>query len=416
MENLNRRDFIKTVSLGATFALAPNLFAGERPHIVIVGGGFAGSTCAKYLKLWGGSSIDVTIVEQNSNYVSPILSNLVLNNLESVSSLTFSHTTLSSKYNINVVNSKVIDVDNEGKNILLESGNTLSYDKLVLAPGIDFIPVNGHYFSQIPHAWVAGEQTTLLKQQIDAMVDGDEIIITVPKSPYRCPPGPYERACLVAEYLQDTNRRNCKVSVFDGNENFTVKADIFSEAFADYSIEYVPNVDVIAVDSETKELTYALDGVVQTKRATVLNIIPEQKAGKIIFTAGVNSGNWAPVDLLTYESTIKKGIYIIGDSQGSSQGKAGHIGNSEGKICADGILRSLNNLEPYDSPKTNSACYSPISTTQASWLTAVYQYNPTTKVMELVPNKGYPKSGKPSNENFKSMYQWTGNLFADSFS
>lgn len=416
---LERRDFLKFLGFSAvSFAFTPNLLkAVTIPNIVVVGGGFAGSTCAKYLKLWGGSSINVTLVEPNANYISPILSNLVLNNQKNLSDITFNYSLHSSKYQINILQKSVASIDKLYKNIVLNDNSTLSYDYLVLATGIDFTKVNDYDFAEIPHAWVAGVQTTILKQQIDSMVNGDEFVMSIPKAPFRCPPGPYERACVVADYLKNVKKfTNSKVTVLDANADFLVEKETFSSAFNTHGITYIPNATITAVNSETKTVTYntLLESNIQ-KTAKVLNIIPNQKASKLIFDSGLNSGNWASVDAISYESTISNDIFIIGDSQGTIQPKAGHIANSEAKICVDAILRKINNIPLYANPKTNSACYSPISTTQASWLTAVYEYDSTTKNMKLVSGANYPLSGSASTKNYSKMFEWTTNLFADTF-
>ena len=192
------------------------------------------------------------------------------------------------------------------------------------------------------------------------MVDGDTFTMTIPAAPYRCPPGPYERACVVADYLKNVKGfSNCKVNVLDANANITVEADTFGAKFAEYGVAYKPSTTVTEVDDETKTLTYTENSISKTLNSTVLNVIPKQKAASIVFTAEVNSGNWAPVNPLSYESIMANGIYIIGDSQGTGQPKAGHIGNSEAKVCADAILRTLNGVALYDSPKNKLSLLQP---------------------------------------------------------
>ncbi len=410
----SRRDFMKYMGLSSLVAVTPSMVqAATIPHIVIVGGGFSGATCAKYLKMWGGSSIDVTVIETNSTYVSPILSNLVLNHQKTTRDLSFTYSALSSKYRVNMVHSSVNSVDKTNKKLTLANGSTITYDKLVLAPGIDFIKTNDYDTTKVPHAWQSGEQINLLQAQIDAMVDGDTFTMTIPKAPFRCPPGPYERACVVADYLKNTKRySNAKVVVLDANTKIIVEEDTFGAKFREYGIEYRPNTTVTAVNDTTKELTFTEGGTSKTLTSTVLNVIPNQKAAAIIFTAGVNSGNWAPINPLSYESVLASSIYIIGDSQATGQPKAGHIGNSEAKICADAILRNLNGVALYTSPKTNSACYSPTSSNEASWLSAVYKYDTATQSMVLAN----VAAGPSAMRNYGQMFSWSGNLFADTFS
>ncbi len=410
----SRRNFMKFVGASSLFAVTPGMAADTtKPHIVVVGGGFSGATCAKYLKMWGGSSVHVTIIEANPTYVSPILSNLVLNGQKTTSNLSFTYGDLNSKYGINMIHSTVNSIDKINQSLTLENGNSVKYDKLVLASGIDFIKVNDYDDTKVPHAWKAGEQTNLLKEQIDAMADGDTFTMTIPAAPYRCPPGPYERACVVADYLKNVKGfTNCKVNVLDANANITVEADTFGAKFAEYGVEYKPSTIVTAVDDNTKTVTCTENEESKMLSSTVLNVIPNQKAASIVFKAGVNSGNWAPINPLSYESVMANGIYIIGDSQGTGQPKAGHIGNSEAKVCADAILRTLNGVALYASPKTNSACYSPTSTTEASWLTAVFKYDANEQKM-VIANKA---AGAPTTSNYSKMFAWSGNLFSDTFS
>ncbi len=412
MQNkIERRNFMKMMGVGTLFGLAPStLNAQTINHVVVVGGGFAGATCAKYLKLWGGSNINVTLIEPNSTYNSPILSNLVLNGERSL--YTFNYNDLASKYGVNVIRSRVEAVNAASKSVTLSDGSILAYNRLVLAPGIDFIKVNDYDTTKVPHAWIAGEQTTILKQQIDAMQDGDNFVMTIPKAPYRCPPGPYERACIVADYLK--NKRgfsNSKLIVLDENSDIIVEKDSFMTAFTRHGVEYRPNIKVLGVDDNTNTLNFEEGGATQTFQSKVLNVIPTHKAGKIIFDAELNNGNFAPVDLRSYESTLIANIHIIGDSHLSTQPKAGHIANSEAKICADAILRLLNG-HALVNPKTNSACYSPISKTEATWLSAVYNYDSTNNVMVMANFN----AGLASTRNYNDMFMWSGNLFSDTFS
>lgn len=414
----SRRNFMKFLGLSPLLAIVPSMAAADvatTPHIVVVGGGFSGATCAKYLKMWAGSSVNVTIIETNPTYVSPILSNLVLNSQKTTSDLSFTYKDLNAKYSINIMHSTVNSVNKTDKTLTLANGNSVQYDKLVLAAGIDFIKTNDYDITKIPHAWKAGEQTNLLKAQIDAMKNGDTFTMTIPASPYRCPPGPYERACVVADYLKNTKGfSGCKVVVLDANANITVEADTFGAKFTAYGVDYKPSTIVTNVDDASKTLTYTEGGETKTLTSTVLNVIPNQKAAPIVFTAGVNSGNWAPINPLSYESVVARDIYIIGDSQGTGQPKAGHIGNSEAKVCADAILRTLSGVALYASPKTNSACYSPTSATEASWLTAVYEYNSSTQTMVIVGGKY--TAGPSDASNYSKMFLWSENLFSDTFS
>jgi len=415
MKTNSRRDFIKLMGLGSLASVSPTLLNGatdKTPHIVVVGGGFSGITCAKYLKMWGGSSIKVTVIEPSKTYVSPILSNLVLNGQKSTTDLSFTYDKSSSKYELNMLYKQVSNIDKQNRTITLDDSQVINYDKLVLAAGIDFEQVNSYDYNKVPHAWQSGTQINILKQQIDSMKNGDTFVMSIPPVPYRCPPGPYERACVVADYLKNTKGyANCKVLVLDANAKIIVEENTFTAAFAKHGVEYRPNSSVTAVDDTTKSVTYSNGATEHILSATVLNIIPKQKAAPIVFNAGLTSANWAPVNPLSYESVLFDNIHIIGDSQGTSQPKAGHIGNSEAKVCADAILRKLNGIALYSAPKTNSACYSPTSKNEASWLSAVYKYDTNTQSM-ILAHKG---SGVSTTKHYTDMFMWSGNLFADTF-
>jgi NADPH-dependent 2,4-dienoyl-CoA reductase/sulfur reductase-like enzyme len=415
MNNLNRRQLLK--SLGAVSAIAafPSIVkaAGERPHVVVIGGGFAGATAAKYLRHWS-TVVDVTLIEANANYNSCILSNLVLNQQIDLSRITFNYNTLSQRYGINVINNWVEGVDSQAQTVFLRGGERLNYDRLVIAPGVQFLPVDGLDSNKVPHAWKAGEQTLLLQQQLAAMPNDGHFVLTVPAAPYRCPPGPYERACIVADYLQ-RHKPNAKVTVLDANADITAEAHNFHHAFdVTYQgrVNYVPNAVLEGVDSEQR-IAFTNFG---EYRADVLNVIPPQSAGELVHSAGLANvaEHWAGVNPLSYESTAVANIHVIGDSQGTGQPKAGHIANAEAKVCADAILRLLNNLSPYGSPVTNSACYTPISADTATWLTAVFAYDAASGSMKPVPESSGAASA-PSQKHYRRMFDWADNLFADTF-
>lgn len=413
----SRRHFLKALSLGAGVIAAPGLIraASPRPHVVVVGGGFAGATAAKYLRHWS-SAVDVTLVEPNANYASPILSNLILNGQRQLNQLTFNYGTLSSKYGVKVVQDKVTAIDSNNRKLTLGGGSQLTYDRLILAPGIDFMPVTGLDSSKIPHAWQSGAQVQLLRQQLVAMPAGGTFVMSIPAAPYRCPPGPYERACVVADYLK-RNKPGSRVIVLDANPDIIAERETFNHAFTvTYRdiVEYIPNADVQAVDSAQR---IAMTGF-GDYQGDVMNIIPPHQAGSIVHNAGLAndpSGRWAGVNPLSYESTAVDNIHIIGDSQGTGQPKAGHIANSEAKVCADAILRLLAGSEPYAAPVTNSACYSPVSADTASWLTAVFSYDPASGSMKLVPGS-FGASNGASNKNYRKMFDWSASLFGDTFS
>jgi NADPH-dependent 2,4-dienoyl-CoA reductase/sulfur reductase-like enzyme len=413
MNTLSRRHFLKLVGASTALAAAPTLVKAQTAasgRVVIVGGGFAGATAAKYLRHWSGGNVTVTLVDANPAHVSCILSNLALNSSLGLSQITFNYEALKQKYGVTVLEGRAVGAAN--RQLHLEDGRKLDYDRLILAPGIDFATVDGLDSNRIPHAWQAGEQTLLLKKQLTNMRAGGVFVLTIPPAPYRCPPGPYERACLVADYLKK-NKPGSKVIVLDANPKIMAEEHTFTKAFYQTHagvIEYYPNVRLDAVDSVNRIAKTSQGNF----RASVLNVLPPQKAGKIAFDMELTNGDWAPVNPLTYESTVASGIHIIGDAQGTSQPKSGHIANSEAKVCADAILRAFAGEDPDPEPTTHSACYSPITAKTASWLTAVFAYDPATGTMKLVP-EAFGEAPDATEENYEKMFDWASNLFADTF-
>lgn len=387
-------------------------------HVVVIGGGMAGATVAKYLRLWGGTGLQVTLVEKNASYTSNIYSNLVLSGQRSLASLQYGYDTLVSAYGVRVVRASADGIDASRKRVRLSDGSDLSYDRLVIAPGVSFDLLPGQTAQDVetltPHAWSAGTQTKVLTQQLRDMPAGGTFVMSIPAAPYRCPPGPYERACLVADWLK-RNKPGSKVIVLDANPAITAERVNFTNAFDNIHrgvIEYVPNSVVKEIHPASRQIVTSLG----TWKADVLNPIPPHRASAIATAAGVVNVNsrWAGVDVLSYESTAIPGIHVIGDASATTQPKAGHIANQEAKTCADAIIRLLQGQQPDQDPVTNSACYSPITMNTASWLTAVYGYDPVSKTMKVVTGATGEAEG-PTAENWHDMDIWFNTLMTDSF-
>jgi NADH dehydrogenase FAD-containing subunit len=395
--------------------------AGTTPkaRVIVIGGDMAGTTVAKYLRLWG-DGIEVTLVERMPTYTSNIMSSLVLTGQRTMASLTYKYDTLRSKYGVTTVFGEVVAVDPVNATVTLADKTELTADRIVMAPGITFDTVTGlDTPDKMPHAWTAGPQTTLLARQLNAMRPGGVVVLTIPKTPYRCPPGPYERACLVADWLRVKKPRS-KLIVLDANDDIVVERDNFTNAFLGIHgnvIEYHNKAEVLSVNTKTMTLHTNLNGRAFT--GDVVNMIPRQSAGGLIAKTGLNNateGRFAGVDVLSYASTTPGAskVHIIGDSSATTQPKAGHVANQEAKVCADALTRIFAGGSPDAAPVTNSACFSTITTTQASWLHAMYQYDSKTGTMVAVPAATGASVGWDT-ESFEDMGKWFGALMADTF-
>ena len=426
-------------SSSSTIALANTGLTGKR--VVVVGGGMAGMTAAKYLRLWGGAGVAVTLVEPDAFYTSSIMSNLVLTGSRTLASLQFTRDALTTKYGVVRKTGTVVAIDAVAHTVRLADNTVLPYDRLVLAPGVSFDDAYGltqaDYDTRTPHAWRGGAQTALLAKQVAAMRNGDTFVMTIPKAPYRCPPGPYERACVVADYLKRSKGTNCRVLVLDENLAIQAEKHTFETAFAQTHagiIEYVPGVTQIAVQAQTRLVSYvdAL-GAPMARQAQVVNpIVPHRASGSApggwIAAAGLNNGTggrWANVNVLSYESTAAgaAGIHVIGDAANCGMPKAGHVANQEAKICADAIVRLMLGSQPYAQPVATSACYSPITASTASWLTATYQYDPADGKMKVASNGGQmlvngvpavpTEAATVNSDNYQDMGTWFTTLMKD---
>jgi sulfide dehydrogenase [flavocytochrome c] flavoprotein subunit len=412
-----------------TTTTAVTASATAKSRVIVIGGGMGGATVAKYLRLWG-DAISVTLVERMPTYTSNIMSSLVLSGQRTLSSLSYNYDTLRSKYGITTVFGEVVAIDPVNVAVTLADGTVLKADRIVMAPGISFDTVPGLGSSdKMPHAWQAGPQTALLASQLKAMTAGlnHNVVLTIPKTPYRCPPGPYERACLIADWLK-VNKPGSKLLVLDANPGIVTEVDNFTRAFVDLHgavIEYYPNAEIAEVSTDTMSLKTTSGAVF---RGDVINMIPRQRAGALVTTAGLNNateGRFAGVNVLSYASTVSGAgkVHIIGDASATTQPKAGHIANQEAKVCADAISRILSGGSPDPAPVTNSACFSTITMTQASWLTAVFQYNPAwtnpatgTTGPAMVPVAASSAASTGWNgDNFAEMGTWFKTLMADSF-
>jgi NADPH-dependent 2,4-dienoyl-CoA reductase/sulfur reductase-like enzyme len=389
---MRRRSFLE-LALGASAwsPMAAALGKTGRPRrsslgrVVVVGAGYGGATAAKYLRILSGGRIEVILVDQNADFISCPVSNRVLGGQKTLEQLTFGYDLLQQNHGIKFMRGSVTAID-AGKSHIVAAGKKLSYDRLIVAPGIDFIfdayPRLAGAQEHIPHAWKAGPQTRILHQQLMAMPNGGVFTIVVPLQPYRCPPAPYERACQVAFYLK-THKPRSKIMVLDANPVITSKRALFERAFRDlYSgmIEYVPGSELQQVDVATKTVKTAFD----TVKSDVLNIIPPQRAGRIAQDCGLANveHRWCEVDFVTYASKALPHVHVIGDSIESGLPKSAHLANAQAKICARAIVALMLGEAPDPAPAFANTCYSFIDDKQAMHISTLYRYDAEKKSMQ----------------------------------
>ena len=422
-DRLNRRGFIKVIGAsGLLLASSAGLAMASKPplgRVVIVGGGYAGATAAKYLRLWSLGAIEVVVVEANRQFVSCPMSNLVLGGSKSINDLTFGYDALQANHGVVFRHDTVTSIDAAAKNITM-LGGTLSYDRLILAPGVDFnyqewtMLASMDAQKQVPHAWKAGWQTVNLRQQLEAMTDGGVFVMNVPKAPYRCPPGPYERACQVASYFKQ-HKAKSKVIVLDANAEIISKKSLFAKVFNEtYAgiIDYRPDNAISHINLATKTVSTEFDSI----KADVLNFIPPQRAGKIAQVAGLTEKDypWCDVNFLTYESKLVPDVHVLGDSVAAGLPKSAHMATNQAKVCASAIVQLMSGNLPDAAPVFANTCYSFINDIAAMHVANVYRYDAGKKMM--VSAEGGGVSIRPNEKEAGFAHSWANNIWADTLS
>ena len=424
---LNRRGFNKLMlgSVALSFAACNSLTSFALPNnknrVVVVGGGFGGATAAKYVKRFSPDT-EVILIEQNTEYYTCPFSNTVLAGLNDIEYIKHDYKTLESKYGIKVIHDKVAKVDGELKSVILENGTAIPYTKAVVSPGIDFKYEKGYVEGSenyAPHAYKAGPQTKLLREQLENMKDGGLFVMVAPPNPFRCPPGPYERVSLIAHYLK-THKPNSKILILDQKNKFS-KQSLFQagwEKFYSDIIEWRSEEfggAVSEVDPKNKTVKTE-DGEI---KADVLNYIPSQKAGKLAFDSNLTEGDWCPVNTKTFESRLVKDVYVIGDASiASKMPKSGFSANSQAKIAALQISRRLEKLPVVDPPKLANTCYSLVSPDYGISVAAVYEAQ-EDKINKVAGAGGLsPTNASESFRKREAEYAvgWYQNQMADIFS
>jgi sulfide dehydrogenase [flavocytochrome c] flavoprotein subunit len=360
---------------------AANGMAGnEKAHVVVVGGGTGGATAAKYLKTFS-PGIDVTLIEPNPTYYTCYGSNWVLGGVEEMDYIAQSYDALSTQHGVNVVQDRVVAIDASQRRVRLANGDSVNYDRLIMSPGISFdyerTPgITEADAEQIPHAWKAGSQTRILRDQLRAMPNGGTFVMVAPPNPFRCPPGPYERVSMVAHYLKQ-NKPRSKIIILDSKDGFS-KQGLFEEGWAQHygdMIEWRPASEGGRVEEiDVNGMTAITESGFTRVKADVMNYIPAQKAGKIAHDAGMtNDQGWVPVDQATFRSEMDENIFVLGDSSvAGAMPKSGHSANTQGKMVAATISQELAGRDPV-TPSAVNTCFSLITPEYGISVAAVYE-------------------------------------------
>jgi len=393
-----RREFLK-LGVAASTALLPLPVRaqGTAPRVVVVGGGFAGASCARALRQADGR-IAVTLVEANATFTACPFSNAVIGGLRELSAQQFTYDRVAAD---GIVVARAMATAVDAQSVTLADGARLPYDRVVLAPGIDIrwdaLPgYDEAAAAQMPHAWRAGEQTLLLRRQLEAMDDGGLVVIAAPANPFRCPPGPYERASLIAHYLK-TKKPKSKLMILDAKDAFS-KQRLFQAAWAELYpglLEWVPlskGGAVTSVDAATRTLMTDFG----RHQAKVANVIPPQKAGRIADVAGVADGTgWCPIDPVTFESKLQPRIHVIGDAAiAGAMPKSAFAANSQAKTCAAAVARLLTGATP-SVPKLINTCYSLVAPDYGISVAGVYQPSASGQLAEVPGSGGVSPAGAP---------------------
>jgi NADPH-dependent 2,4-dienoyl-CoA reductase/sulfur reductase-like enzyme len=366
----NRRQFIAGIgAAAAATGLARPALAQGKPKLVVIGGGPGGATIAKYVAKDSNGAIEVTLVEPAKQFTTCFHSNLYLGGFRDFASITHSYDTLASKYGVKLAHQMATAIDRDKRSVRLADGSSLTYDRLAVAPGIDlkFDSVPGYSEAaseKMPHAWKAGPQTQLLKRQLDALSDGSTIVMITPPNPYRCPPGPYERASMIAHVLKSKGHRNSRIIVLDPKPNFS-KQGLFMEGWEKHypgMIEWqAPNVHGGIKSVDVNTMTVKTD--LSDYKAALVNVIPAQMAGKVARDAGLtDQSGWCPINADNMKSAMDANVYVVGDASiAGAMPKSGFSANSQAKVAAMMIRGELAKSRTFPARYTNT-CWSLIET------------------------------------------------------
>ena len=430
MAKITRRNFLKLAGGATAVGLIgmPYVSFGAAKKVVVVGGGSGGATAARYLTLMD-PSIEVTLIEPNKEYFTCFMSNEVLGGERSMDSIKFNYEGLKRR-GVKVVHDSATAIDPVAKTVKTQGGQSFAFDRAIVSPGIDFKWDTIQGYSQdlietIPHAWKAGPQTVLLRKQLEAMKDGGVVVIAPPADPFRCPPGPYERASQIAHYLK-RHKPKSTILILDAKDAFSKKGqfELGWERLYGYKtdksmIKWVPKSQdgaVVRLDAKAMKLY----GEVQDYKADVINLIPPQKAGKIAADSGLtNDKGWCPVDVMTFESKIHKGIHVIGDAcVAADMPKSGYSANSQAKACADAVVALLAGRD-VPTPAHANTCYSVLGKDYGISVSFTYRVNRAENKLAAVKDAGgiTPLNASVSDLKREAAYahSWFRNITEDMF-
>ncbi len=423
-QHLSRRSVLHSAAALGLLGLAgcATTAIPQRAKVVVIGGGYGGATAAKYVRWLSDYKIDVVLIEPQEAFISCPISNLVVSGVKQIADIRTPYTALSRRHGVTVVRDLAQSVDTRAKTVTLANGPVIGYDKLIVSPGVDlmFDTIEGlrqaHRDGQILQAWKAGPETVALRRQLEAMPDGGVFAITIPEQPYRCPPGPYERASVVAGYFKAHKPRS-KVLILDANQDVISKGALFKKVWAEQYkgiIEYRPQHRVTAVDAKARLVKFDVQDDV---KADVLNVLPPMRAGAIAMQTGLNNlanNRWCGVHYLNFESTVAKDVHVLGDSIQIAPGmpKSGHMANSHAKVAAAAIVAELSGWPINPQPMLTNTCYSFVDPKTSIHVASVHEYVAAEKTFKTVAGSG-GVSAAPSELEGVYALSWAANIWAD---
>jgi len=425
---MKRRQFVQTLSaasaigtVGLLSGCATGTAGAGAAHVVVVGAGYGGATAAKYTRLFSEGKVRVTLIEPNPKFISCPISNLVIGSLKNMDFLTHSYDRLQQNHGVRLVRDSVTSIDAARRTVRLAGGSEIGYDRLIVSPGIDFMweglpgMASAEAKARMLHAWKAGEQTLALRRQLEAMPDGGVYAINIPAVPYRCPPGPYERACLVANYFRKAKPRS-KVIIFDANAEIQSKRGLFTRVFEQQYkdiIEYRPGHLLTDVHAASNAMRFEVQ---DEFRPAVANVLPSMRAGDLALRAGLANINnrWCEVNFQTFESTVAPHIHVLGDAIQGSPGmpKSAHMANQHGKVSAMAVVSLLQGQPVPQLPIIANTCYSFVNDTDAMHVSSVHRWDAERRTLLTVPGSGGVSVAPNALEGHYAL-GWARNIWAD---